>query len=128
MRRLGAAFTLFVALAASSAAHAQNTFSATAVSPTSLVTGMSWSAASRRQAEQMAVSYCNRQGASDCKVASWSMNECIAIAISHEPGHSGWGSDWASSRAGAQFRALAACNTDNRENCFIQQSSCPQDP
>ena len=49
-------------------------FAAIAVSSSTLKSGSSWNAKSQSEAERLALVYCHKQGASDCKIEVWARN------------------------------------------------------
>jgi Domain of unknown function (DUF4189) len=108
-----------------------STYAAVAISPSSLDTGTSWSAASQSQAEQLAVQLCAKQhNSNDCKPLMWARDACVAIAVSHGTGHNDgrWGQSWNANRAKAISQAISLCNGTKNKDCKIQQSACPSDP
>ena len=103
-------------------AQAQNTHGATAYSPTSDATGISWDHATEKEALDAAVAACNQQsgGANDCQALTSNTNNCGAISVGKGGAGAGWGDD----KAAAEAQALAACSELEGGNCKIQLSAC----
>src|SRR6476469_8713117 len=92
-------------------AKAQDTYGATAYSPTSDATGISWDHATEKEALNAAVAACNQQsgGANDCEALTSNSNNCGAIAVG---------------KGGAEAQALAGCSELEGGSCKIQLSAC----
>ncbi len=105
-------------------AKAQNTYGATAYSPTSDATGISWDHATEQEALNAAVAACNEQteGANDCEPLTSNSNNCGAIAVGKGGAGAGWGED----QAAAEAQALAGCSELEGGNCKVQLSACNQ--
>ena len=103
-------------------AQAQNTHGATAYSPTSDATGISWDHGTEKEALDAAVAACNQQsgGANDCQPLTSNTNNCGAISVGKGGAGAGWGDD----KAAAEAQALAACSELEGGNCKIQLSAC----
>ncbi|MEG4232662.1 DUF4189 domain-containing protein [Microcoleus sp. Pol11C3] len=103
-------------------AKAQNTYGATAYSPTSDATGISWDHATEKEALDAAVVACNQQseGANDCKPLTSNSNNCGAIAVGKGGAGAGWGDD----KAAAEAQALAGCSELEGGSCKVQLSAC----
>ena len=104
------------------AANAQNTHGATAYSPTSDATGISWDHATEKQALNAAVAACNEKsgGANDCQALTSNTNNCGAIAL----GKGGAGAGWGDNKGAAEAEALAACSELPGGSCKVQLSAC----
>ncbi len=109
-------------LALAQSANAQNTQGATAYSPTSDATGISWDHATEKEALDAAVAACNQQsgGANDCVALTSNTNNCGAISVGKGGAGAGWGDD----KAAAEAQALAACSELEGGNCKMQLSAC----
>jgi len=105
-----------------------DTYAAIAVSNSTLKSGSSWNAKSQSEAERLALVYCHKQGASDCKIELWARNACVALAASAADGSGTFSTGWSPNRAQANSIAVAACHRIKGKRCTIQQSRCPQDP
>jgi hypothetical protein len=103
-------------------------YAAIAVSNSTLKSGSSWNAKSQSEAERLALVYCHKQGASDCKIELWARNACVALAASAADGSGTFSTGWSPNRAQANSIAVAACHRIKGKRCTIQQSRCPQDP
>ena len=103
-------------------AKAQNTYGATAYSPTSDATGISWAYATEKEALKAAVAVCNRksEGANDCKALTSNSNNCGAIAVGKGGAGAGWGED----KPAAETQALAGCSELEGGKCKVQLSAC----
>ena len=103
-------------------AKAQNTYGATAYSPTSDATGISWDYATEKEALNAAVAVCNKQseGANDCKALTSNSNNCGAIAVGKGGAGAGWGED----KPAAETQALAGCSELEGGKCKVQLSAC----
>ena len=106
---------------------AQPRYSAIAVSPSTLKSGISWNANSLGQAEQLALAYCHKAGATDCKIQLWARNACVAVATSKADGNGSFGYAWSTNRAAANAKAVAGCHSVKHQHCAIQQAACPGD-
>ncbi|MEG3926779.1 DUF4189 domain-containing protein [Microcoleus sp. D3_18a_C4] len=104
------------------AANAQNTYGATAYSPTSDATGISWDHATEEEALNAAVAACNEKsgGANDCEALTSNRNNCGAIALGKGGAGAGWGDD----EEAAQAQALAACSELEGGRCQVKLSAC----
>ncbi|MCY7385538.1 MAG: DUF4189 domain-containing protein [Microcoleus sp. CAN_BIN18] len=109
-------------LAFAQSANAQNTHGATAYSPTSDATGISWDHATEKEALDAAVAACNQQsgGANDCAPLTSNTNNCGAISVGKGGAGAGWGDD----KPSAEAQALAACSELEGGNCKMQLSAC----
>jgi hypothetical protein len=103
-------------------AKAQDTYGATAYSPTSDATGISWDHATEKEALNAAVAACNEQseGANDCEPLTSNSNNCGAIAVGKGGAGAGWGED----KPAAEAQALAGCSELEGGNCKVQLSAC----
>jgi hypothetical protein len=99
-------------------------FAAIAVSDATLSWGSSWGAASREQAEQMALASCG-QRASDCKAVDWARYRCIALAVSLKD-HV-WGVDDGDYPETAAKKALAQCRAGGGGQCVVITHPCSED-
>ncbi len=86
-------------------ATAANNYGALAYSPSTGAWGGAYDYASRRAAENRALSECRARGRG-CQVAVWFRNACGAISVGN---NGGWGSGWGSSRSRAEREARAVC-------------------
>ncbi|MBE9186758.1 DUF4189 domain-containing protein [Microcoleus sp. LEGE 07076] len=104
------------------AAQAQDTYGATAYSPTSDATGISWDHATEKEALDAAVVACNEKsgGANDCEPLTSNSNNCGAIAVGKGGAGAGWGDD----KSAAEAQALAGCSELDGGNCKVQLSAC----
>lgn len=111
-------------LGSTQTAQAQDSHGATAYSPTSDATGISWDHATEKAALDAAVAACNQQseGANDCKPLTSNTNNCGAIAVGKGGAGAGWGDD----KAAAEAQALAGCSELEGGNCKVQLSACNQ--
>ena len=109
-------------LGSTQTAQAQDSHGATAYSPTSNATGISWDHATEKAALEAAVAACNQQseGANDCKPLTSNTNNCGAIAVGKGGAGAGWGDD----KAAAEAQALAGCSELEGGNCKVQLSAC----
>ncbi|NJK70560.1 MAG: DUF4189 domain-containing protein [Microcoleus sp. CSU_2_2] len=116
-------FTLPI-LVCTQTAQAQDTHGATAYSPTSDATGISWDHATEKEALNAAVAACNQQteGANDCAPLTSNTNNCGAIAVGKGGAGAGWGDD----KAAAEAQALAGCSELEGGSCKVQLSACNQ--
>jgi hypothetical protein len=103
-------------------AKAQNTYGATAYSPTSDATGISWDHPTEQEALNAAVAACNEQsaGANDCEPLTSNSNNCGAIAVGKGGAGAGWGED----KPAAEAQALAGCSELEGGKCKVQLSAC----
>ncbi|MGL5061000.1 MAG: DUF4189 domain-containing protein, partial [Microcoleus sp.] len=103
-------------------ARAQNAYGATAYSPSTDATGISWDHPSERAALNAAIAACNKEtgGANDCEALTSNTNNCGAIAV----GEGGAGAGWDDDKSGAEAQALAACSQLKGGNCQVQLSAC----
>lgn len=103
-------------------AKAQYSYGATAYSPTSDATGISWDYATEKEALNAAVAVCNKktEGANDCKALTSNSNNCGAIAVGKGGAGAGWGGD----KAAAEAQALAGCSELEGGKCKVQLSAC----
>ena len=99
------------------AAHAA--YGAIAFSSETGATGYSYSAQTRRAAENAAMANCQKYGGG-CFIAIWFRSSCGALAIGSDWG---WGTAWATSREAAGRAALASCRK-NDDGCEIVQRVC----
>ena len=104
------------------AAKAQDKYGATAYSPTSDATGISWDHATEKAALDAAVAACNQQsaGANDCEALTSNTNNCGAIVVGKGGAGAGWGDD----KGAAEDQALAACSELPGGSCKVQLSVC----
>ena len=61
-------------------------------SPATGAFGWSNNAASKDQASDMAMGYCKQYGGTDCQMAAWASDRCVALAKSDTNWHGGLGS------------------------------------
>jgi Domain of unknown function (DUF4189) len=117
------AMTLPIMLSAQTV-KAQNSYGATAYSPTSNATGISWNHVTEKEALDAAVAVCNQEseGANDCKALTSNRNNCGAIAVGKGGAGAGWGND----KGVAEAQALAACSELEGGKCEVQLSACNQ--
>jgi len=103
-------------------AQAQDSHGATAYSPTSDATGISWNHATEKAALDAAVAACNQQseGANDCEALTSNTNNCGAIVV----GKGGAGAGWGDNKGAAEAEALAACSELPGGSCKVQLSVC----
>ena len=103
-------------------AQAQDNHGATAYSPTSDATGISWDHGTEKEALDAAVSACNQQsaGANDCEALTSNTNNCGAIVV----GKGGAGAGWGDNKGAAESEALAACSELPGGSCKVQLSVC----
>lgn len=106
------------------AARAQDSYGATAYSPSSDATGISWDHPSERAALNAAIAACNKEtgGANDCEALTSNTNNCGAIAVGKGGAGAGWGED----KSAAEAQALAGCSELEGGACKIQLSACNQ--
>jgi hypothetical protein len=106
------------------AVRAQDAYGATAYSPSTDATGISWDHPSERAALNAAIAACNAQteGANDCKALTSNTNNCGAIAVGRGGAGAGWGDD----KGDAEAQALAGCSELEGGSCKIQLSACNQ--
>jgi hypothetical protein len=90
-------------------AKGQNTYGATAYSPTSDATGISWAHATEKEALNAAVA-----------ALTSNSNNCGAIAVGKGGAGAGWGED----KAAAEAQALAGCSELEGGKCKVQLSAC----
>jgi hypothetical protein len=111
-------------LGSAQTAQAQDSHGATAYSPTSDATGISWDHATEKAALDAAVAACNQQseGANDCKPLTSNTNNCGAIAVGKGGAGAGWGDD----KSAAEAQALAGCSELEGGSCKVQLSACNQ--
>jgi hypothetical protein len=109
-------------LVSSQTAQAQNRHGATAYSPTSDATGISWDHATEKEALDAAVAACNQEtrGANDCSPLTSNSNNCGAIAVGKGGAGAGWGDD----KGAAEAQALAGCSELEGGNCKVKLSAC----
>lgn len=110
---------------------ASRNYGAIAVSPSTLKYGYSFRFATRRQAEEAALTYCfsNKGNPRDCKVAVWYYDACASLAIkpksaSGDARDGAWGAHWSHSRASAGKKALAACQSVAASGCKTELTTC----
>ncbi|NJK74679.1 MAG: DUF4189 domain-containing protein [Oscillatoriales cyanobacterium RU_3_3] len=103
-------------------ARAQDAYGATAYSPSTDATGISWDHPSERAALNAAIAACNQEsgGANDCEALTSNTNNCGAIAVGKGGAGAGWGDD----KSAAEAQALAGCSELDGGNCKIQLSAC----
>lgn len=101
---------------------AQDTHGATAYSPTSDATGISWDHPTEKAALDAAVAACNKEtgGANDCKPLTSNTNNCGAIAVGKGGAGAGWGDD----KSAAEAQALAGCSELEGGSCKVELSAC----
>ncbi len=109
-------------LAFAQTAQAQDSHGATAYSPTSDATGISWDQATEKAALDAAVAACNQksEGANDCEPLTSNTNNCGAIVV----GKGGAGAGWGDNKGAAEAEALAACSELPGGSCKVQLSVC----
>jgi Domain of unknown function (DUF4189) len=100
-------------------------FTAIAISTQPLVWGASWQASSKADANDMALSYCQKNGGQQCKVQMLAWNTCVALATGDD---GAWAVDWNDSKAVAGSRVLQTCRNDKGKNCSVRFSICASDP
>ena len=102
-------------------------FTAIAVADSNLAWGDSWGAATRQQAEQLALAQCAKLAA-DCKIVEWARYECLALAET-KPGDQNWawGADWGDDAPSAEAKALARCRSEGGTTCGVVVHPCSQD-
>jgi serine/threonine-protein kinase len=103
-------------------AKAQDTYGATAYSPTSDATAISWDHPTEKEALNAAVAACNEQteGANDCEALTSNSNNCGALAV----GKGGVGAGWGDDKPAAEAQALAGCSELEGGQCKVQLSAC----
>jgi hypothetical protein len=101
-----------------------DTYTALAFSETDWSWGSSVHAATREQAQAMALSEC-RKHARDCKSQIWAVNACVAWATSAEDGI--WGTDWNIFVDIAEARALGNCRRAGGKHCLLRAHPCADD-
>jgi uncharacterized protein DUF4189 len=101
-----------------------DSYTAIAFSDSDWSWGSSWGAATREQAEAIALSEC-RKRAHDCKAQAWVVNGCLAWATSD--GDRIWGTGWADFFDIAEARALGNCRRAGGKNCVIRAHPCSDD-
>lgn len=106
-------------------------YAAIAISDTQLLWGNSYNAASRKEAEEAALTYCysNASKPKDCKVAVWFYDACGSLAIKANTltdgkNNGAWGADWASSKKGAEKKALKLCQKYGGDACKPAVTFC----
>jgi hypothetical protein len=85
--------------------------------------GYAWGHTTQTSAEDEAYSQCRSRGA-DCQRAVWFRNACGAFALGDSDG---WGSDWGTTKAEAERKALQACRDYGNNDCQIEVSLCSND-
>jgi hypothetical protein len=88
------------------------------------ISGISWRASSKSEANSVALEECRKQGGTDCRLQMWASNACLALATSED---GKWGTNWNTNRALAQNGAIQQCRSVNGQRCVIQQSACTND-
>jgi uncharacterized protein DUF4189 len=106
---LGAAATLAgLSLTTAVPAHAADTYASIYYSPATGAYGWAHQSGARQDAEGMANGYCHQYGGTDCQMAAWTVNGCVALATG--PNNGAWYGWYGSSIADAQQAALAKNN------------------
>jgi serine/threonine-protein kinase len=116
MRRFSVVVAAMLVLCAGAEAAS---FGAIAFSPDTGAAGYSTGRASRANAQEWAMYYCD-QHAYDCRIAVNFRNACGAVARGRD---GGWGADWGYDRRGAQNNALSVCRRHD-SGCRIIQWAC----
>jgi Domain of unknown function (DUF4189) len=106
----------FLSLALGAEAFAADRYGAIAFSQDTGSVGYSQDYSNQAEAENRALYECG----TDCSVALWFKNACGSIAIGDG---NGWGSGWATSRAGAERNALSTCGKYTG-GCYVKQTIC----
>ena len=101
-----------------------NRYAVIAISAATLHLGTSQGQTSQNTAEQLALSNCGKL-ASDCKLAMWGINSCVALALSAPD--QAWGSSWNDNRAQAGASATTICRQHGGKSCTVQASPCAND-
>ncbi len=118
-----AAWALVIAFAATASiavpAQAANNHGAIAFSQRTGAHGYSFDFPTKRAAQNRALQECAKYGGG-CKIATWFMNNCGALAVGNG---NGWGADWAPTRRQAENLALQRCNSV-AGNCWIRRWVC----
>lgn len=83
--------------------------------------GYSYKHGSRRQAEAEARGQCANKGGTNCKIATWYVNSCGALAKS---GHGPWGVGQKNSEQAAQRQAQAFCKQHGGRDCSVVFTGC----
>jgi hypothetical protein len=88
---VGAAATLAgLAVTTAVPAHAADSFASIYYSPATTVYGWAANAPSRAAAEDAANGYCHQYGGTDCEMAAWAVNGCVALATGSNGSWHGW--------------------------------------
>jgi len=111
---------MFIAIALSvGPASAGSLYNAIAVSSNG-VWGYGKNYSSKAAAFNAALNECSYRG-TNCKVAVWSRNGCVALAMT---ARNGYGTGWGSTRGSTQSAALQSCSSYGNANCEIKLSIC----
>lgn len=106
-------------------------YAAIAISPSTLEWGSAYNFTSRQQAEEAAMTYCytNKSKPKDCEIGVWFYDSCGSLAIKANTLADGkndgaWGADWATSKKGAEKKALKQCQKYGGEACKPAATFC----
>lgn len=75
---------------------------------------------SRRKAESAALSDCQAQGGTQCKLEAWHRNGCTAMVV----GHTGHVTETAADQDSAVQKAMKTCQADGDPACHIYYTAC----
>jgi Domain of unknown function (DUF4189) len=100
------------------------TFGAIAYSESTGSYGYSYKFANRKQAETEARNQCANKGGRNCKVATWYVDSCGALAKSS---HGPWGVGQKNSQQAAQKEAQAYCKQHGGRDCSVVFTGCSRD-
>lgn len=89
------------------------------------LSGGSWRGASRQAVEDVALKYCQNQGAQDCAIVAWFKNKCGSLASSPE---GIYGVGFHGARDWAAEAALEECRENGGVACRVRHAMCAQDP
>ncbi len=100
-------------------------YAALAISATKMTAGGSHGQNSQESAVQTALQNCRRNGATDCKVLTWTENRCASLAESYAD--KSYGYALGDSRDEAADNALARCRAVHGKNCVTITAPCAAD-
>lgn len=83
--------------------------------------GYSFQFSSKAQAEAQARNECSNKGGRNCKIATWYVNSCGALAKSS---HGPWGVGQKNSEQAAQKQAKAFCKQHGGRDCSVVFTGC----
>jgi|SRR6476660_6759269 opacity protein-like surface antigen len=104
----------------SSPAHAEDHWAAIAWSKPQGVFGAGYAYTTRQGADDTAMAQCQQHGGTECFLAAWGRNGCIAIAAGSNNNPT---NGWAPTRAEAETNALQACQR-SIAGCSVRAWAC----